>query len=93
MEVGGELASKKFNYFVSLSSNVPYVLKDTLKMVENQNEVSIQFDLDSARVLDGRYLKKMERTTGTNLSSLINSAVRINVALLNLEKIIPYANE
>ena len=81
MKVGETMASKKFIYFVSLSSNVPYVLNEALKKVKNQNEVSIFFDLDGARVLDKRYLKKMERTTESKLSSLINSALHSGIKL------------
>ena len=40
------MANKKFVYFVSLSSNIPYVLKKALKNAEEENEVSIFFDLD-----------------------------------------------
>ena len=69
------MASKKFVYFVSLSSNVPYVLKKALSNVEEENEVSIFFDLDGARVLDKRYLKIMERTHNIDLQSLMQQAL------------------
>jgi predicted peroxiredoxin len=75
------MANKKFIYFVSLSSNVPYVLKRALEEAENRNEVSIFFDLDGARVLDKKYLKKMERRTETNLTSLINFALQSGIKL------------
>lgn len=75
------MANKKFIYFVSLSSNVPYVLNEALKMVKSQNEVSIFFVLDGARILDERYIKMTEKTSGTNLSSLIDSALKAGIKL------------
>lgn len=75
------MANKKFIYFVSLSSNVPYVLNQALKEVENRNEVSIFFDLDGARVLDKRYLKKMEKRTETNLTTLIHTVLHTGIKL------------
>lgn len=75
------MANKKFIYFVSLSSNVPYVLNQALKEVENRNEVSIFFDLDGARVLDKRYLKKMEKRTETNLTNLIHTVLHTGIKL------------
>lgn len=74
------MANKKLIYFVSLSSNVPYVLKEALKMTKRDNEVSIFFDLDGARVLDKRYLQKMNRSHG-DLTSLINSALDNGIKL------------
>ncbi|WP_442598266.1 DsrE/DsrF/DrsH-like family protein [Neobacillus sp. D3-1R] len=75
------MANKKFVYFVSLSSNVPYVLKDALQKVKENMEVSIFFDLDGARVLDQRYLKKMDRTHSIDLGLLINSALNAGIKL------------
>lgn len=69
------MANKKFVYFVSLSSNVPYVLKKALKNAEDENKVSIFFDLDGARVLDKRYLKIMERTHNIDLQKLMQEAL------------------
>jgi predicted peroxiredoxin len=59
---------------------VPYVLKEALKMTTQTNEVSIFFDLDGARVLDKRYLKKMNRDHG-DLASLIQSALNTGIKL------------
>ncbi|WP_409252659.1 DsrE/DsrF/DrsH-like family protein [Bacillus sp. SCS-153A] len=75
------MANKKFVYFVSLSSNVPYVLKKAMEMVEQKNDVDIFFDLDGAHVLDKRYLKKMSRTHGVDLSSLLNKALQAGIHL------------
>ncbi|MDF0728622.1 DsrE/DsrF/DrsH-like family protein [Cytobacillus sp. S13-E01] len=74
------MTNKKLIYFVSLSSNVPYVLKEALKMVKQNNEVSIFFDLDGARVLDKRYLKKMNRSHG-DLISLLHDALNAGIKL------------
>lgn len=73
------MAIKKFVYFVSLSSNVPYVLKKVLKKVEQGHEVSIFFDLDGARVLDRRYLKIMERTHHIDLQKMMQQAMDMGV--------------
>jgi predicted peroxiredoxin len=62
------MTNKKFVYFVSLSSNVPYVLKKF-------------FDLDGARVLDKRYFKKMTRTYGGDLSLLFKLALNAGIKL------------
>ncbi|AND43055.1 MULTISPECIES: DsrE/DsrF/DrsH-like family protein [Bacillaceae] len=75
------MTNKKFVYFVSLSSNVPYVLKKSIEMVEQKNEVAIFFDLDGARVLDKRYLKRMTRTHGVDLSLLFNLALNAGIKL------------
>ncbi|RSD27253.1 DsrE/DsrF/DrsH-like family protein [Mesobacillus subterraneus] len=69
------MAKKKLVYFVSLSSNVPFVLKQALKNAEQENEVSIFFDLDGARVLDKRYLKVMERTHNMDLEKMMKQAL------------------
>jgi predicted peroxiredoxin len=73
------LANKKFVYFVSLSSNVPYVLKQALKNTEQEDEAAIFFDLDGARVLDKRYLKIMERTHNIDLQNLMQKALKRGV--------------
>lgn len=73
------MANKKFVYFVSLSSNVPYVLKKALKKGEEDNEVAIFFDLDGARVLDKRYLKIMERTHNIDLQKLMQQAMDLGI--------------
>lgn len=75
------MANKKMIYFISLSSNVPYVLKQALKMKEENNEVSLFFDLDGARVLDKRYLKSMERTHNLDLVSLFKKAAESGIPL------------
>lgn len=75
------MANKKMIYFVSLSSNVPYVLQEALKMKEENNEVSLFFDLDGARVLDKRYLKSMERTHNMDLASLFIKAAEAGIPL------------
>ncbi|CAM3851428.1 DsrE/DsrF/DrsH-like family protein [Mesobacillus thioparans] len=73
------MANKKFVYFVSLSSNVPYVLKKALKKAAEENEVSIFFDLDGARVLDKRYLKIMERTHNIDLQKMMQQAMNLGI--------------
>lgn len=75
------MTNKKFVYFVSLSSNVPYVLKKAIEMVESKNQVDIFFDLDGARVLDKRYLKNMNRTHGVDLSLLFYTALHLGIKL------------
>ncbi|WP_245917468.1 DsrE/DsrF/DrsH-like family protein [Bacillus canaveralius] len=50
-------------------------------MANQQNEVAIFFDLDGARVLDQRYLKKMERTHSTELPALLHSALNAGIPL------------
>ncbi len=75
------MANKTFVYFVSLSSNVPYVLKEALRRIQEKDKVSIFFDLDGARVLDKRYLKCLSRTHATDLTSLIDSALQVGVSL------------
>lgn len=50
-------------------------------MVENDNEVSIFFDLDGARVLDKRYFNKMTRTHGVDLSLLFNIALNTGIRI------------
>lgn len=73
------MANKKLVYFVSLSSNVPYVLKDSIKKAEQGNEIAIFFDLDGARVLDKRYLKIMERTHNIDLAQLMSRAMEMGI--------------
>lgn len=73
------MANKKLVYFVSLSSNVPYVLKHALKNAELGEEIDIFFDLDGARVLDKRYLKITERTHNVDLAQLMNRAMAIGI--------------
>jgi len=75
------MANKKFVYFVSLSSNAHYVLKQSLENVKQQNEVAIFFDLDGARVLDKRYLEKLDRTHGTDLALLLKTAILSGIDL------------
>ena len=50
-------------------------------MADQEHEVTIFFDLDGARVLDKRYLKNMDRSHGSDLASLINSAVLAGIKL------------
>jgi predicted peroxiredoxin len=79
------MANKKLVYFVSLSSNVPYVLKDALQKVKQGIEISIFFDLDGARVLDRRYLKNMDRTHGIDLELLINTGLAKGIKLFGCQ--------
>jgi predicted peroxiredoxin len=76
---GRTMANKKMVYFVSLSSNVPYVLKDALDHAEKGSEISIFFDLDGARVLDKRYLKIMERTHNMDLAKSMIRAMELGI--------------
>ena len=71
-------------YFVSLSSNAPAVLKEAIE--ENKTHtVSIFFDLDGARVLDLRYLRKLNRTHGTDLEMLLKSAIHKGIRLFGCQ--------
>lgn len=79
------MANRKLVYFVSLSSNVPYVLKKALKNAEQQSEVSIFFDLDGARVLDKRYLKIIERTHNIDLDQLMRRALDMGIQLFGCQ--------
>ncbi|MFD5853521.1 MULTISPECIES: DsrE/DsrF/DrsH-like family protein [Cytobacillus] len=85
MKEGITVANKNFVYFVSLSSNVPFVLKEALKMAMQKNEVAIFFDLDGARVLDQRYLNKMDKIHGRELSSLMKSALDAGIKLFGCQ--------
>lgn len=69
------MASRKIVYFVTLSSNVPYVLKRAVEDANQHCEVSLFFDLDGARVLDQRFLKGMERTHNIDLQALMRQAL------------------
>jgi predicted peroxiredoxin len=81
-KVGGiKLANKTLVYFVSLSSNAPFVLKEALHHVSQGNEVSVFFDLDGARVLDPRYFKNIENTHNMDMSSLLTTALSKGVKL------------
>ncbi|SFG38482.1 Predicted peroxiredoxin [Halobacillus alkaliphilus] len=75
------MTTKKVVYFVSLSSNVPYVLKEALQKADEKNEVQIFFDLDGAHALDQRYLKQLNRTHGTDLEFLLKAALDSGVKL------------
>ena len=76
-----KMLNKKYVYFVSLSSNVPYVLKKAIEMVTLKNQVAIFFDLDGAHVLDKRYLKNINRTHGVDLSLLLQTALEAGIKL------------
>lgn len=75
------MAGKKVVYFVSLSSNVPFVLLEALKKTADQDEVAIFFDLDGARVLDKRYVAMMERVRGMELANLLQAALEKGIKL------------
>ncbi|MBT2687314.1 DsrE family protein [Bacillus sp. ISL-47] len=75
------MANKKIVYFVSLSSNVPFVLKEALNFAENDHDISIFFDLDGARVLDKRYVKIVERTHDADIAALIQKAINKGIHL------------
>ncbi|XJZ27230.1 DsrE/DsrF/DrsH-like family protein [Bacillota bacterium Lsc_1132] len=75
------MAGKKIVYFVSLSSNVPFVLLEALKKAEDQDEIAIFFDLDGARVLDKRYGTMMERAHGVELAYLLRAALDKGIKL------------
>lgn len=75
------MAGKKIVYFVSLSSNVPFVLREALKQAEEKDEVAIFFDLDGARVLDRRYVTEMERFRGIELAALLRTALDRGIKL------------
>ena len=79
------MAKKKLVYFVSLSSNVPYVLKEAVKNAEHGNDISIFFDLDGARVLDKRYLKIIERTHNMDLAQLMRRAMDLGVGFFGCQ--------
>lgn len=75
------MAGKKMVYFVSLSSNVPYVLQEALQEAQQKKEVAIFFDLDGARVLDKRFVNKMERIQGAKLATLLRTALDQGIKL------------
>ena len=75
------MANKKFIYFVSLSSNAAYVIKQSLEMVKQQHEVAIFFDLDGARVLDQRYFNNRNSAHDIDLGKLLQSALASGIKL------------
>lgn len=75
------MANNNYVYFVSLISNVPYVLNEALLKVGKGNTVSVFFDLDGARVLDKRYLKRMKGTSPLDLSKLVHDAINAGINL------------
>ncbi|MGB2992984.1 MAG: DsrE family protein [Paenisporosarcina sp.] len=75
------MANKKFIYFVSLSSNAAYVIKQSLEMVKQQHEVAIFFDLDGARVLDQRYFNNRNSAHDLDLGRLLQSALASGIKL------------
>lgn len=79
------MANKKLVYFVSLSSNVPYVLKEAVEHAEQGNEITIFFDLDGARVLDKRYLKIMERTHNIDIAQLMKRAMEMGIGFFGCQ--------
>ncbi|WP_254871092.1 DsrE/DsrF/DrsH-like family protein [Bacillus sp. Marseille-Q1617] len=72
---------KRWVYFVTLSSNAPYVIKEGIKRKKEGDEVSIFFDLDGAYVLDKRYSKKIERSHGVEMDLLIKKAISSGIHL------------
>ncbi|WP_286231579.1 DsrE/DsrF/DrsH-like family protein [Neobacillus mesonae] len=79
------MMSKKFVYFVSLSSNVPFALKEALIKVKQNNEVAIFFDLDGAQIFDRRYLNKMDKIHGKELSLLLNSTINAGIKIFGCQ--------
>lgn len=75
------MANKRIVFFVMLSSNVPFVMKEALNMVTQKEEVAIFFDLDGARALDRRYLNSMNYIHGRELSRLFQSALNKGIKL------------
>ena len=75
------MANKKFIYFVSLSSNAAYVIKQSLEMVKQQHEVAIFFDLDGARVLDQQYFNNRNSAHDLDLGRLLQSALASGIKL------------
>jgi predicted peroxiredoxin len=75
------MANKKFIYFVSLSSNATYVIKQSLEMVKRHHEVAIFFDLDGARVLDQRYFNNRNSAHDIDLGKLLQSALASGIKL------------
>ncbi|MGG3560854.1 DsrE/DsrF/DrsH-like family protein [Neobacillus rhizosphaerae] len=75
------MTNKRLVYFVSLSSNAPFVLKEALHYVSQGNEVSVFFDLDGARVLDPRYFKTIENTHNMDIGSLLTTALSKGIKL------------
>jgi len=75
------MANKKFIYFVSLSSNASYVIKQSLEMVKQQHEVAIFFDLDGARVLDQHYFNNRNSAHDIDLGKLLQSALASGIKL------------
>jgi predicted peroxiredoxin len=75
------LANKNLVYFVSLSSNAPFVLKEALHHVSQGNEVSVFFDLDGARVLDPKFFKRIDNTHNMDIGSLLTTALSKGIKL------------
>lgn len=75
------MANKKIVFFVSLSSNAINVLKQSIDMNDQNNDVTVFFDLDGARILDRRYLRKLDRTHGADLAQLLTSASQLGIKL------------
>lgn len=78
------MANQTLVYFVSLSSNAPAVLKEAIEK-STSHSISIFFDLDGAHVLDMRYLRKLNRTHGTDLQMLLKTAIQSNVKLFGCQ--------
>jgi predicted peroxiredoxin len=72
---------KKWVYFVTLSSNAPYVIREGIERRKMGDEVKIFFDLDGAYVLDKRYTQKMERSHGVDMEHLLQEALSAGIGL------------
>ena len=78
------VANQTLVYFVSLSSNAPAVLTAAIEKSANHS-ISIFFDLDGAHVLDMRYLRKLNRTHGTDLEMLLKTAIQSGIKLFGCQ--------
>ncbi|MBH9965071.1 DsrE/DsrF/DrsH-like family protein [[Bacillus] enclensis] len=72
---------KRWVYFVTLSSNTPYVIKEGIERKKSGDEVMIFFDLDGAYVLDKRYTLKLERSHGVDMEKLLQQAHSLGIGL------------
>ncbi len=85
LKEGRVIFMRNFVFFVSLRSNVPFVLKEALRMVENGHKVSVFFDLDGARVLDKNYVKVRKRNHNVDLDILLQNAVDKGIKLFGCQ--------
>ncbi|XXM72570.1 DsrE/DsrF/DrsH-like family protein [Lysinibacillus sphaericus] len=72
---------RKWVYFVTLSSNAPYVIREGIERQKMGDEVKIFFDLDGAYVLNKGYTQKIERSYGVDMENLLQEALSYGIEL------------